>query len=68
MQPAPIDTPLFQGDPKARINTPAWIQWLVQLVARPVYAVYVDNAAALAGGLMVGDQYRTATGQVMVVF
>ena len=28
--------------------------------------VYADNAAATAGGLGVGDQYRTSTGQLMV--
>lgn len=31
-------------------------------------AVYVDNAAALAGGLVAGDLYRTAAGVLMVVF
>jgi hypothetical protein len=30
--------------------------------------VYANNAAALAGGLKAGDFYRTATGQVMVVY
>lgn len=30
--------------------------------------VYADNAAALAGGLEPGDFYRTATGEVKVVF
>lgn len=29
-------------------------------------AVYADNAAAIAGGLIVGDMYRTSTGQLMV--
>lgn len=29
-------------------------------------ATYADNAAAIAGGLGVGDFYRTSTGQVMV--
>lgn len=28
--------------------------------------VYADNAAATAGGLLVGDQYRTSTGVLMV--
>jgi hypothetical protein len=31
-------------------------------------SVFADNAAALAGGLLVGAFYRTATGVVMVVF
>lgn len=34
----------------------------------PARSVYADNAAALAGGLVAGDVYRTATGVLMVVF
>lgn len=30
--------------------------------------VYADNAAAIAGGLSEGDFYRTATGEVFVVY
>jgi hypothetical protein len=30
--------------------------------------VYADNAAAISGGLDTGDLYRTATGQVMIVY
>jgi hypothetical protein len=30
--------------------------------------VYADNAAALAGGLVAGDMYRTAAGILMIVF
>jgi hypothetical protein len=33
-----------------------------------VARVYADNAAAKAGGLVDGDIYRTATGQLMIVF
>ena len=29
--------------------------------------IYADNAAAIAGGLVVGQLYITATGQLMVV-
>lgn len=29
--------------------------------------VYSDNATALAGGLLVGDLYSTATGEVRIV-
>jgi hypothetical protein len=29
---------------------------------------YVDNSAALAGGLVAGDLYKTATGQLMIVY
>lgn len=31
-------------------------------------STYADNAAALAGGLVAGDVYRTSTGQLMIVF
>lgn len=37
----------------------------LQVVGLPVYA---DNAAALAGNLTAGAFYRTATGQLMVVY
>jgi hypothetical protein len=33
-----------------------------------VARVYADNTAAKAGGLVDGDVYRTATGQLMIVF
>lgn len=31
-------------------------------------SVYADNAAAVSGGLVVGDVYRTAAGQLMIVY
>jgi hypothetical protein len=31
-------------------------------------ATYADNAAALSGGLVAGDLYKTSTGQVMIVY
>lgn len=34
----------------------------------PGLATFADNAAAVAGGLVAGDLYRTAAGAVMVVF
>lgn len=33
----------------------------------PAFQTFADNAAALAGGLVVGNQYKTATGEVRVV-
>ena len=33
-----------------------------------VVSVYADNAAALTGGLLAGDIYKTATGQLMIVY
>lgn len=38
---------------------------IVNITNTPTYA---DNAAALAGGLVAGDIYRTSTGQLMIVF
>lgn len=32
-----------------------------------VLATYADNAAAVSGGLTVGTQYKTATGEVRIV-
>lgn len=36
----------------------------LRLTALPVYA---NNAAAIAGGLVVGDIYKTATGELRIV-
>ena len=36
----------------------------LRLTALPIYA---DNAAALAGGLIAGDVYKTATGELRIV-
>lgn len=30
--------------------------------------VFADNSAALAGGLQVGDMYRTSSGALMIVY
>ena len=35
---------------------------------QPGLPVYADNAAATTGGLVVGEQYRTSTGVLMVVY
>lgn len=35
--------------------------------ASAVYPTFADNAAALAGGLVVNDLYKTATGEVRIV-
>jgi len=36
-------------------------------VSYPLLPTYADNAAALAGGLVAGDTYKTATGEVRIV-
>lgn len=40
---------------------------LVNVINQITENVYADNAAAVAGGLSVGDLYSTATGEVRVV-
>jgi len=34
----------------------------------PNLSTYADNAAAISGGLVVGDLYKTATGEIMIVY
>lgn len=38
------------------------------LITNPSLPVYADNAAAVAGGMVEGEFYRTSTGSVMVVY
>lgn len=40
---------------------------LVNVINQITENVYADNAAAVAGGLSVGDLYSTAAGEVRVV-
>ena len=58
MSRAPVELPLRLGDTASAVTHPAWIEWFQrqQSALRPVY---VNNAAARAGGLNVGDEYRT---------
>ena len=69
---APIDIPLVHGRPDTRVTNPGWLEWFQRIFDErkkmPGLPVYTDNAAALLGGLFAGDTYRTATGQVMVVY
>lgn len=39
----------------------------INLSANPQMQTYANNGAALAGGLVVGDFYATATGEVRIV-
>ena len=41
---------------------------MVRLQHIDFFGVYANNVAALAGGLVAGDVYRTATGELMVVY
>ena len=37
-------------------------------IRQPGLPVYADNAAALAGGLVAGEPYRTSTGVMMITY
>jgi len=50
---------------KLQVNGTAKITGTLNLGTVPVYA---DNAAAVTGGLVIGDIYRTSTGQLMIRF
>jgi hypothetical protein len=66
------ETPI--GIPKSA--TPQDIEFAIRRWwnTRPIWAlatnlpVYTDNAAALAGGLIAGDLYKTSTGTLMIVY
>ena len=71
--PAPRQVPrgTAVGAPKTLIVTQAWDNFHVQ-VTRDISqlqpaGVFANNAAAVAGGLNVGQFYNTATGEVRVV-
>ena len=54
---APIELPLRWGDTSSAVTHPSWVEYFQrQSALRPVYA---NNATARAGGLNVGDEYRT---------
>lgn len=40
---------------------------LVEVFQQMQNNVYANNAAAIAGGLVAGDFYRTATGEIRIV-
>lgn len=58
-----VDNVVQIGEPANRISK--LYSHTMSVVSLPVFA---SNAAAKSGGLVVGDFYRTSTGQVMVVF
>ena len=55
---------------KGLINTD-WDRWLqtiqVALNAAQSNGVFANNAAALAGGLVIGQVYQTVTGELRIV-
>lgn len=54
----------------APLNSAPGFKQLEQAVNSPFASlpVYPDNTTAKAGGLVAGQPYRTATGQLMVTF
>ena len=53
----------------AAYNSAGYIEEsILSVLNQTLTPVYADNAAALLGGLVAGDQYRTATGVRMEVF
>jgi hypothetical protein len=65
---APIQEVLVDENKKMRIG--AWTSWtgfVNKTLRNPSRGVYANNAAAIAGGLRVGDVYNTATGELRVV-
>lgn len=75
MDKAPIQNPIQEtGSDNRDTLTIPWILWLATLVSTisknelQALPTYVDNTAARAGGLVAGTPYKTATGQVMVVY
>jgi len=57
-----------------KINTLTWYDFirkiksvLTELNSKKIYPLYANNTAALAGGLIVDDTYKTSAGDVKVV-
>jgi hypothetical protein len=62
--------------PPTKEDEKGWYRWFYRVceilnggvsIVNPK-GTYADNATALAGGLVVGDIYKTATGVLMVVY
>ena len=71
MENGPVQEPIAVEGGIVSVIWMLWLERLTSMVNRNTMqglAVYADNAAAIAGGLSVGDIYMTATGQVMVVY
>jgi len=56
---------------QSRLVNPDWDRWLqtiqVALTAAQSAGVFANNAAALAGGLAIGQVYQTVTGELRIV-
>jgi len=52
------------------VNNYTTLHWQINkdgVINAPTMPTYADNAAALVGGLVVGDEYKTATGERRIV-
>lgn len=68
ISPVPRRTRVWDQD---RLINPDWDRWLqtiqVALNAAQSNGVFANNAAALAGGLVIGQVYQTVTGELRIV-
>jgi hypothetical protein len=68
LPPVPFQSKVLGKD---GLVTRDWARYFIALTdaitALQVAGTFVDNVAALAGGLTVGQTYQTATGEVRVV-
>lgn len=65
--PVPRQSPVIAGG-KLSIDYDRWLQGLATALANgTTNGTYANNAAALAGGLVIGQVYQTATGEVRIV-
>jgi hypothetical protein len=65
---ADVDADFFTEN-KANIQSAAATANLATIVMAGIDdRIYADNAAAISGGLVAGDIYRTSAGVLMVVF
>ena len=60
--------PMLSNNYSFGSSTNRWKKGFFQNISVSALPVYADNTTALAGGLVVGDVYRTDTGVLMVVF
>ena len=67
-----VINPPFESDVKPQVTSSGY-RWFLQTseeinkTAHSSIPVYADNTAALAGGLVAGDFYHTAGGDVKIV-
>lgn len=68
MDQPPLQLEIVDDKKKLTLGWSQFFQKAATKYTMPGLPVYADNVTAKAAGLKVGANYRTATGQVMVVF